>query len=509
MKASTPPLRILFVSSECAPYAKCGGLGDVVAALPKALRAAGHDARVFMPRYGSIDPDRFGLAAPATLSVPAGNGETLDAALWSATADGAVPVSFLEYNRFFDRGGVYDRDGIAFGDQAWRFGFLCLAALEACRQSGWIPDVVHVHDWPTAILPVLLRARRDALPPDQNPFARTASVLTIHNQVFQGWSDPSVLPFLGLDRADVFRPDALEAYGQLNLLKGGIVFSDALATVSPGYAREILSEPAGNGLSPFLRSRAEAGDFTGILNGVDYTLWNPALDPFLSAPSTPYSLTANSLAPGKATCKAALQAELSLPREPDVPLFGFVARLTEQKGARLLLDALPSILGDMPFQLALLGRGDPAVERDFLSAAAARPDRIAVRLDFSESLAHRIYAGSDFFLMPSQFEPCGLSQLYAMAYASLPLVHATGGLDDTVEQYNEGTGAGTGFKYYHPSPRALYDIVGWAVSTYFDRPGHLACLRQRAMSRHFDWASSASRYLSLYRHALTRVRGDS
>lgn len=481
-------VRVLFVASECAPYAKCGGLADVAASLPKALRRLGIDARVVLPLYRGIDRGRFGLHPGGSLDVEVGTGEHLGCAVWDAVADGGVPVSFIERNDFFDRAGIYnDPGGEGYADEAWRYGYLCLAALRLCEARNWHPDVAHAHDWPTAILASILAARRLS----GGAFSDVRTVLTIHNEAYQGYSPADVLPFLGIPPA-LYTPAALESYGQANFLKGGIVLADAVTTVSPTYAREILSEPGGCGLSQFLAAK-EPGRFLGILNGADYDLWNPRMDPAIAVP---YDLP--SPADGKAACKAALQRELGLADAPDTPLYGMVCRLAAQKGISLLLDILEPLLAEMRLQLAILGSGDAADEAVLRAAADRHPGVLAVRIGYSNNLSHRIQAGSDFFLMPSLFEPCGLAQLYALRYGTLPIVHATGGLEDTVEQYNEGTGGGTGFKFYHASPRALHDVIGWANSTYFDRPRHLAAMRRRAMGKRFDWSTSAKRYAALY-----------
>ena len=263
LPAPAPALRVLFVASECAPYAKCGGLGDVVASLPKALRRLGVDARVAIPLYDSIPRSKFGLVPDLPCLVNCGGGEVNGCGVWRGTADGDVPVWFIEHNRYFARGGIYDDHVIEFGDNAFRFGLLCMAAVQVCRDRGWIPDVVHVHDWPTAVLPVLLDTWRKA----GIPLGRAGSVLTIHNQGYQGYSHASAMGYLGLG-PEYFTADTLESWGKINLLKGGIVFADAITTVSPTYAKEILSEPGGNGLSSYLEKRA--ADFEWILNGADY-----------------------------------------------------------------------------------------------------------------------------------------------------------------------------------------------------------------------------------------------
>ncbi|HOO21834.1 MAG TPA: glycogen synthase GlgA [Kiritimatiellia bacterium] len=488
-------LRVLFVASECAPYAKCGGLGDVVASLPKALRRMGVDARVAIPLYGSIDRAKHGLTEEPPCLVNCGGGEVNGCGVWSATADGDVPVWFIEHGRFFDRGGIYDEDGVEFGDNAFRFGLLCMAAAQTCRDRQWMPDVVHVHDWPTAVFPALLDAWRKT----GAPLGWAGSVLTIHNMAYQGYSHPSALNYLGLG-PEYFTPERLEAWGKINLLKGGIVLADAVTTVSPTYAKEILGEPGGNGLSDYLQARGR--DFEGILNGADYEVWNPETDRWI-----PANFRADSLI-GKGLCKQELQSQMGLASDAGVPLFGMVSRLTWQKGTGLMREVLPQVLAGSRMQLAVLGAGEAADEAFFRELAQAFPGRVGVEIGYSNELAHRIQAGADFFLMPSLFEPCGLTQMYSLRYAALPVVHATGGLEDTVEQYNPGEGTGTGFKFYTPDAPAFGDAVRWALDTWESRPSHVTLMRERAMTVRFDWEASAKRYLDLYRRvALKRAGG--
>ncbi|MGD9611887.1 MAG: glycogen synthase GlgA [Kiritimatiellia bacterium] len=481
-------LKVLFVASECAPYAKCGGLGDVVASLPKALRRLGVDARVAIPLYDSISRAKFGLREEPPCLVNCGGGEVNGCGVWRGVADGGVPVQFIEHNRYFARNGIYDDNGAEFGDNAFRFGLLCMAAAQACRDRDWIPDVVHVHDWPTAAMPAMLDAWRKA----GTPLGRAASVLTIHNQSYQGYYHPSAMGYLGLG-PEYFTADGLESWGKINLLKGGIVFADAITTVSPTYAKEILEEPGGHGLSSYLQKRG--ADFEGILNGADYDVWNPESDRKI-----PATFRAESLI-GKGLCKQELQAQMGLAQDPAVPLFGIVSRLASQKGTGLMRAVLPLALAETKMQLAVLGSGDGADENFFRWLARTYPGRVTAEIGYSDELSHRIQAGSDFFLMPSLFEPCGLSQLYAMRYGSLPVVHATGGLEDTVVQYNPGEGTGTGFKFYAPDAKTFREAIGWAVDTWFARPSHVTAMREQAMKVRFDWETSAKRYVEIYARA--------
>lgn len=487
-------LKVLFVASECAPYAKCGGLGDVVASLPKALRTLGVDARIVMPFYNTISRPKHGLQADGSCLVPCGNGEINGCGVWRGIAAGGVPVWFIEHNRFFARGGIYDDNGVEFGDNAFRFGLLGMAAAQLCRDRGWLPDIVHVHDWPTAVLAPLLDAWRRA----GTPLGRAGSVLTIHNQGYQGYYHPSALGYLGLG-PEYFTADALESWGKINLLKGGIVFADAITTVSPTYAKEILGEPGGNGLADYLQRRG--ADFEGVLNGADYDVWNPEADRLIPATYRAESFI------GKGLCKRELQEQMGLAEDAGVPLFGIVARLAAQKGTGLMQAVLPQALNEMKLQLVVLGAGEAADENFFRWLASAYPGRAGVEIGYSDELSHRIQAGADFFLMPSLFEPCGLSQLYALRYGTLPVVHATGGLEDTVEQYNEGEGTGTGFKFYQPTAPAFRDTIGWAAETWYERPSHITRMRERAMQLRFEWEASAKRYLEIYRRVAARRGG--
>lgn len=487
-------LRVLFVASECAPFAKCGGLGDVVASLPQALRELKVDVRVVIPLYDSIDRAKHGLVEEPPCLAPCGGGEVNGCGVWRGEAAGGVPVWFIEHDRFFARGGVYDVHGVEFGDNAFRFGLLCMAAAQVCRDREWMPDVVHVHDWPTAVFPALLDSWRKA----GAPLGWAGSVLTIHNQSYQGYSDASALGFLGLG-PEYYTPDRLESWGKINLLKGGIVLADAITTVSPTYAREILAEPGGNGLSAYLQARER--DFEGILNGADYEHWNPETDPLIPATYRAESLI------GKGLCKVELQAQMGLAADASAPLFGIVSRLASQKGTGLMREVLPVVLDRTPLQLVVLGAGDPADENFFRWLAQAYPGRVAVEIGYSNELAHRIQAGADFFLMPSLFEPCGLTQMYSLRYASLPVVHATGGLEDTVVQYNQGEGTGTGFKFYTADVPTFRDAIYWAVGTWYDRPTHITHMREEAMKVRFDWERSARRYLDIYRRVAVQRAG--
>ncbi|MCC7519114.1 MAG: glycogen synthase GlgA [Verrucomicrobiae bacterium] len=493
-KKKTPhPLRILFVASECAPYAKVGGLGDVVAALPKALRRLGHDARVILPLYASVDRAKHGIAFERSACVHMGRGEEQWIGLHAATLDGETPVWFVDCARFFGRPGIYDAPWGEYGDNAFRFALFTKAALQICKDTGFLPDVIHAHDWPSALAPAFLKTWDRIL----SPLSATASVLTIHNIGYQGVSHASAFSYLGVG-GEHFASDRFEDHGRINLLKAGIAFADALTTVSPTHAAEILDPVGGCGLAPFLAARRN--DLTGILNGVDEEHWDPATDPWIPARYTAATLG------GKTVCKRELQKRFGLDPRLEIPVFGIVSRMVHQKGCELMKEAIPQALEGMAMQVVALGTGDRATEDFFRSLPGRFPGRAGVHIGFSNELGHLIEAGSDFFLMPSLYEPCGLSQMYSMKYGTLPLVRATGGLNDTVDNYDEATGAGTGFKFQDPTPGALRDTIGWAVSTWFDRPAHLMAMRARGMALDFSWTHAAREYEKVYRSAIARRR---
>ncbi|MFA5042885.1 MAG: glycogen synthase GlgA [Kiritimatiellia bacterium] len=475
--------RILFVVSECAPFAKVGGLADVAGALPKALRRLGYDARIVLPLYAGVNRARHGIVFERPFTVQMGPRD-YPAAVWSGRmAD--VPVRFIECGRFFDRPGIYGDTSGDYPDNAARFAFFCRAALETCRSGPFIPDIVHCHDWHTALLPFFLKTAEYS---ETRP-ARAASVLTIHNIGYQGLFPAGALSDLGIGPPDSI-PGQLEYFGRINFLKAGIKCADYLATVSPTHARELLDFSSGGGLTAELLERKR--DFKGILNGVDYAEWDPARDPLLPAHYTAAEPG------GKAVCKAALQRTFGLDERPDLPVFGIVARLARQKGLGLLAEIMPRVLDNMAIQFVALGTGDRFFESFLLNLARRHPRRAAARIEFSDKLSHLIEAGGDFFLMPSLYEPCGLTQMYAMLYGTLPIVRAVGGLADTVENYDEASGRGTGFKFQDAAPRALYNTIGWAVSTWFDRPRHIALLRRQAMRRDFSWDKAAREYSEVY-----------
>jgi starch synthase len=489
-----PPPSVLFVASECAHFVKAGGLGDVIAALPAALRALGHDVRIVIPRYDVIPAEGLERHS-APLGVPLGGGDAWTGVLETRLPGTDVPVYLLDHEHFFGRGYLYDPPGAVAQDNLVRFAFLSRGALQLCKHLGWTPDVFHVHDWPTALLPIYLNTVEAG-----GPLARAATVLTIHNLAHQAKFSPNDLPATHLPWSEL-RADSLEDHGAVNPLKGGLYHATKLTAVSPRYAAEVRTPEGGAGLDGVLRFRGN--DFLGILNGIDEQRWNPAGDPDIAAPFDARDLS------GKAACKLALQREMGLAERADVPLIGIVSRLSEQKGTDVVLASLSRIL-DLDTQVVILGSGDPASEGYLRGRSHHGGSRFRAWIGFSERLAHRIEAGADLFLMPSRFEPCGLNQMYSQRYGTLPVVRATGGLDDTVETYDPAAGgnSGTGFKLWDLNVDSLVATVRWAVETYREQPAHFRAMQRRAMGKRFGWDVPAAEYADVYAWALKQRRGE-
>ncbi len=466
-------MRILMVTPEASPFVKTGGLGDVLGALPAALVRRGEDVGVVIPRYRAAqihEAERIWYSMPVWVGP-----HHFTVAIDQVIRDG-VRYFFVDCPPLFDRAGIYSESGYDYLDNHLRFALLCRAALEISRHI-FRADVFHGHDWQAGLLATYLRATFAADP----TFFGARCIHTIHNLGYQGNFDAAVLWDLGLDRS-LYHPEGLEFYGRMNLLKAGIVWADAVTTVSPTYAREIQTPEYGFSLDGLLRSRAYK--LTGILNGVDYSEWDPSTDRFLP---TYYSSSDLS---GKRTSKHALLDALGLPQNPDRPLIGIVSRFAYQKGMDFVGEIAPQ-LGELNVALAVLGSGDPAIEDMFRYFASIRPDKFGVRIGYDDSLAHLIEAGSDMFLMPSRYEPSGLSQMYSLRYGTVPIVRATGGLDDTVDE-------STGFKYSGYSPADLLDAVVRALRAFEDRKAWQERMR-RGMAKDFSWDQSAAEYQRLYR----------
>ena len=472
---TSSPLRILFVTSECTPLSKTGGLADVSAALPAALRTLGADVRVLVPAYGAA------AAPPAQpLGTLPAQGNFPRAAIVETRLPNGVPAMQVVCPQFYARnGGPYQNsEGADWPDNALRFGLLSRAAALAAMGAlpDWTPDVIHCNDWQTGLAPTYLRYM---------PGARAATVFTIHNLAFQGIFPAQAIDALGLPAAS-FTVDGLEYYGQLSCMKGGIAYADAITTVSPTYAAEIQAEEHGAGLHGLLQHRRT--HLSGILNGIDTAAWNPARDPYLARNYGPSTLA------DKTHNKRAVQLRAGLPTV-NQPLLATVTRLTEQKGIDWLIEIVPA-LAARGLQLMVLGRGDPQFERELATLAAAHPANVAVTLDFDEPFAHLLEAGADIFLMPSRFEPCGMNQMYSQRYGTVPVVRATGGLADSVQDAAKPDGAG--FVYAEASAAALLAAIDRALLVYADRMTWRR-LQLNGMRRDFGWQASAARYLEIYR----------
>ncbi|MBN2735583.1 MAG: glycogen synthase GlgA [Spirochaetales bacterium] len=490
-------MKILFVTPEAVPFAKTGGLADVTGALAKELSSIGHDVRIIMPRYYIIDKDHWKLKKhDAPLGVPLGRIGTC----WAAVYEGFIPdsnvkVYFIEYEHFFGRKGLYfDETGNGFLDNDNRFAFLSRAAMELSLYLDFIPHVIHSHDWQSAAVPVFLNTVYA-----ETPLARCASLFTIHNMQHQGDFYEGLMDVLEVSW-DHFHPQGLEKNGKVNLLKGGIYHSTLVNTVSPSYAEEIKTPEFGWGLEGVIRDRG--ADLYGIINGIDYDIWNPETDKLIAANFSSDNLE------GKDVCKADLQRAMGLSLRPHVPVIGIVTRLVFQKGIDLLATIIDKLLEDMDIQIVLLGTGEVWSHFYFSDAAERHPGKLGVFIGYNDQLAHKIEAGSDFFLMPSRFEPCGLNQLYSFSYGTLPIVSARGGLNDTVINLDERTGQGTGFKMFDLTPEALYNTIGWAVHHYYNSPELIRKMKQRVMKLRFSWEESAREYQSLYYEAVKRRIGE-
>jgi starch synthase len=474
-------LHVAFVASEMAPFAKTGGLADVIGALPKALAALGHRVTVFLPRYGSIPFPPGQYLGNTDISL---DGVPRDAGYFEIFLDERVRVVFVDYAPFFDRPFPYGDAGGDYGDNRLRFAFFARAVLEFFRSRGERPDVFHAHDWQAGLLPVYLKSFYWT----DRVLYRSPTVFTIHNLAYQGNFGADTVSVLGLPWHLSAGEAGLEFNGGTSFMKGGLVFSEVVTTVSPQYAREIQGGEMGQGMDGIIRGRAE--DLIGILNGVDYDDWDPRNDRHIAQRYSPEDLA------GKAACKADLLRIFGLPADPDLPVVGVTSRLVHQKGFDIVVRAWYDLL-QRPMRMVVLGTGEPEVRDGFHALAARAPDRFAVHFAYDNALAHKIVAGSDMFLMPSRFEPCGLTQMYSLRYGTAPIVRATGGLVDTVEPWDPATRSGTGFRFDHADGTALVWALDQALAAYADREGWDRLMRN-GMARDFSWESSARQYEAAY-----------
>jgi starch synthase len=487
-------MKILMISAEAVPFAKTGGLADAVSAMACALSKKGHDVRIVLPRYYRIDKRKL-TPVPGPLGVAAGQSEAW-VGLYQTQMPGCpeVTVYFLDHEQSFGRDGIYGtKSETDFHDNPYRFSILCHGAFQLCRKLGWYPDIVHAHDWSACLAPVLLKHVIRS-----GPFAHTASVLTIHNLGYQGQYSKDSFSALGIDWS-LYYGAGLEHHGGMNLLQGGVSSADMITTVSPTYAYEIQTGEGGFGMDGLLRVRSDV--VRGILNGADVKEWNPETDKQIPAHYNVKSLV------NKAVCKRELQQRMGLPVVADIPVIGIVTRLVDQKGVAELFapmyGSMYRMCTQMDVQFAILGSGEKWCEDEIRSLQTRLPNMRAY-IGYDEKLSHLIEAGSDFFLMPSKYEPCGLNQMYSLLYGTLPIVRRTGGLADTVENYNEHTGEGTGFMFDSLTPDAVFNTVGWAVHAYYNKKEHIRMMQERGMKKDFTWALSAQKYIQVYKEALAR-----
>jgi len=484
-------MKILMIASEVTPFAKTGGLADVIGSLPKELKRLGHDVRVIIPFYKEVEMGDYSIRK-GRKSVEIASDGGMEKGLLRQASFGDIPVYLLEHKRYFYRDHLYGTPSGDYPDNAQRFAFFCRGVIEVLKKLDFRPDVLHCHDWQAALIPILLRYRCDRDP----FFMKTITIFTIHNLAYQGLFPVTLASQMGID-PEWLTMERLEFYGKINLMKGGIVAADAVTTVSPTYSREILTAEHGCGLEGVLETRSTA--LHGILNGLDYSMWDPAEDRHLVKNYSASAVT------GKLANKVTLQGELGLEQSQATPLIGMVTRLASQKGLDLLLEIAPRLVEEN-LQLVILGSGDELYVKKLSDLHAAFPRNISVTFGFKAKLAHRIYAGSDIFLMPSHYEPCGLGQMIALRYGSVPVVRKTGGLADTVMDKREGTREPNGFTFDDYSSAELLGAVMRAVEEYRGSKTEWRKLVRRGMNTDLSWQRSAELYEALYQTELERKR---
>ena len=485
-------MNVLLASSEVFPFSKTGGLADMVGALASALAREGHEARVVTPLYRGIREKYPALRkVDWYFHLPLGL-KHVPGELWELDVSRGLKIYFIDQPGYFDRSGIYQENHFSYADNAERFIFFSKCVVHLARYLPWRPDVVHVHDWQTGLVPALMaQLHREGW---GNP---PPVCLTIHNLAYQGVFPEAAFALTNLPE-NIFSTEGAEFFGLLNCLKAGIAFADFITTVSPRYAREITTEEFGCGLDGLLRRRQT--HLAGILNGVDYGEWNTTRNPHLPKP---YSIGRMA---GKKNNKLELQKLLGLPANESTPLFGTISRLAEQKGVDIQLGALAEML-NTKMQFVMLGSGSPEYERGYRDLARHFPDKVAVRFGYDETLAHQIEAGCDFFLMPSRFEPCGLNQMYSLRYGTIPIVRATGGLDDSVIDWTQNPRLATGIKFFEYTSRSLAKAIRKALVLY-SQPKLLQACRRNAMQADFSWTQTVHNYLSIYQKCLSSGNPD-
>ena len=478
-------MKVLFAAAECAPFYKTGGLGDVAGALPKELKKQGIDIRVVLPFYTSL-PQQYKDQLEDVCQFEVKVGWRNQFCGIKRLVNAGVTYYFVDNQYYFDRPGIY-----GFDDDGERFAFFSQAIIEMLEKIDFIPDVLHVNDYHTAMVPVLLKDKYSWI----EKYQSIKTILTIHNLQFQGIYDQIVLSDLFDIGYNSFHMNGLEFYGNVNFLKGGIYYADLVTTVSPSYADEIQTEEFGMGLDGVLRDNNHK--IVGILNGIDYEVFNPEEDEHVAEH---FSVEDPS---GKAVNKKVLQEKVGLPVKKDIPVMAMVSRLTEQKGVHLLMEKMDELM-QREVQIIILGTGESHLEDACKHYNWVYPEKFKAIIDFDVELAQLIYAGSDLFIMPSAFEPCGLSQLNSLRYGTLPIVHETGGLKDTVEAYNAFTGEGTGFSFSGYSSQIMLETIDRSLQVYFDYPDQWAKLVQQAMKKDFSWEKSSQLYQESYKRVMDK-----
>ncbi len=477
-------MKIAFATSEAYPFAKTGGLADVSVALPAALARRGHDVRIVMPRYYVVDRERFGLrVVGGPLGVPLDGGEKWAAILESLHIP-EVPVYFIEHDAYFGRDGLYDDGYTAYTDNAERFIFFCSGVMQALKDIGFAPDIIHCNDWQTGLIPVYHKT----LYKNDPFFDGSATVMTVHNAGYQGVFPAEHYHLTRLDPG-LFTDDGLEFFNQMNFLKGGILFADAVTTVSRKYADELSTPEFGYDLADVFQKVKDR--FRGITNGVDYSRWSPESDPFIPVRYSREKMD------GKRACREALQAKMGIEIDPTAPLAGTISRVTYQKGMDVLADALHPLLADENLQFILLGQGDDWILDRFGELKRLFPGRVGLFRGYDEKLSHLMEAGLDIYLMPSRYEPCGLNQMYSMRYGTIPVVRATGGLDDTVIEWDDRSLRGNGFKFTELTEKALYEKIRYVIRCFYNTRSWKA-LQKNAMEFSYSWSDAALEYEKMY-----------
>ena len=486
-------MKILMVAPEVVPFVKVGGLADAVGSLSRALASRGHDIRVVLPKYKSIsDFKDIHFIDKYLLKIQLGK-EVAVASIWESSFPGSTAkVYFIEYNMFFGDGSVYCGPSGSEKDNGYRFALFSRAALDLCGQINWLPDIIHCHDWTTGLIPAYLNTNDFS-----KPLGRAASIMTIHNLQHQGYCDKEVLDYAGIIQT-LFRQDGFESFGQVNLLKGGLYHTTKINTVSPSYAKEIRGEALGCGLN--LVTEFRSSDLFGIINGIDVEEWNPENDTYIASNFSEKDLS------GKQNCKNEILSICDLDNNKDAPLFIIISRLYEQKGLDLFLNIIDGLMNESNMQIAILGTGEAEIEEEFVHFSKRYPKRFSTQLKFDNVLAHKMIAGGDFILMPSRFEPCGLSQMYAMRYGTVPVVRRTGGLIDSVSVFSNDWSKGCGFNFENVDSNELFAIILEACAYYSKQNFKYKKMQINGMQEDFSWLNSAKKYESLYASAIDARR---